>query len=48
MPDDIRDDLAQYYYGKDYAELSDTQKENLDAQLRIPKECEHPAHPDNE
>lgn len=46
--DDYRNELAQYYYNKDYNELSDSQRRSIDIQLQIPREEVHPAHPDNE
>ena len=45
--DDYKNELAQYYFNKDYKELSDSQREIIDTQLMIPINDIHPEHPDN-
>ena len=45
--DTLEQELAQYYYNKDYAELSESQQRSIDNQLLIPINDRHPEHPDN-
>jgi len=45
--DNYKNDLAQYYFNKDYEELTENEKEIIDNQLQIGIEEAHPAHPDN-